>query len=150
VENVSTVKLKELGFDKAASDIDAGVEYKRKVTIATENFRYVTPDQFTAFNQKLRRDTEKGDSRHGRTYDQLVCIPIDAYPEVPPANVLNDLAQATEKNCFDTFEIAKIESIQELPDPILFGRIKGCANRFFISQWDNDVKISDIIGDNEG
>jgi hypothetical protein len=51
---------------------------------------------------------------------------------------------------FDTYEIAHIQSIVERKDPILFGCITGCADKFFIAQWDDDVKIEDIINENEG
>jgi len=37
-----------------------------------------------------------------------------------------------------------------VPDPILLGRITGCENRYFIAQWDDDVKIEDILKENEG
>jgi hypothetical protein len=49
-------------------------------------------------------------------------------------------------DCFDSFEIAKIQWKREIKDPILFGRIDGCPDRFYVSQWDDDVRIEDILG----
>ena len=51
---------------------------------------------------------------------------------------------------FDTFEVAKIESTRVYRDPIVFGRISGCDDRFYIAQYDDDVKIEDLLGPNEG
>jgi hypothetical protein len=36
------------------------------------------------------------------------------------------------------------------PDPIIFGRIKGSNNRYFVAQWDDDVKIEQILRADEG
>jgi hypothetical protein len=36
--------------------------------------------------------------------------------------------------------------VKEVIDPIIFGKIDGCTDRFFIAQWDDDVKIEDIVG----
>ena len=65
--------------------------------------------------------------------------------EFPPDTVLDALEKAKEDNCFDTFEVAKISWIEEIKDPILFGIIEGCSDKFFISQWDDDVKIEDLL-----
>ena len=47
-------------------------------------------------------------------------------------------------------EIAKIQDIVQTKDPIVFGCINKCADRFFIAQWDDDVSIEQILNDNEG
>ena len=142
-------QLKELGFEKAASDIEKLKEFNRKCAIAYENFRYVKPEQISSFNSRLRRETEKKES-WGSTYDKLVFTNIKSYSEVPPNDVLESLQKAKGFGCFDEFEIAKIASTQERVDPILFGKVNGCEDLFYIGQWDNDVKIEDILKDNEG
>jgi hypothetical protein len=58
--------------------------------------------------------------------------------------VLEKMREAKKCNCFDSFEIAKIESIEVKKDPILFGRVNECGDRFFIAQWDDDVTIEAI------
>lgn len=49
--------------------------------------------------------------------------------------------------CFDSFSVAHIA---EVKDPILFGEIAECTDKFFIAQWDEDVKIEDILTEKEG
>ena len=153
-EKITVEELKAVGLDRAASELEAQQEFFRKTAIAYENFRYVTPEKINQFNEGLRKKTEKveGKNRWGdiTVYDRLVFTRLSDYKNSPPKNVLNSILQAKEKKCFDDFEIAKIESHREVPDPIVFGRIKGCPDYFFIDQWDNDVKISDILKENEG
>ena len=72
------------------------------------------------------------------------------YPSAPPQAVLDKVEEAQKVGCFDAFEVCKVESVREYKDPIVFGRITGCPDRFFIAQWDNDVKIEDILKENEG
>ena len=146
---VSVERLKELGLDKASKDMENLQEFDRKCAIAYEKFRYVTQQKIDEFQQRIRAKTEKK-TDWGFTYDTLKFTDLKQYPEVPPESVLDLLESAKKENCFDSFEVAKIESVQERVDPILFGRIKGCPDRFFIGQWDNDVKIEDILKDNEG
>lgn len=63
---------------------------------------------------------------------------------------INIKEKAQKLKCFDTFEIAKIEAVEERKDPIVFGCITGCPDKFFIAQWDDDVKIEDILTESEG
>lgn len=62
-------------------------------------------------------------------------------------SVLDSLEVAMGRKCFDSFMVAHIIDVE---DPILFGYINGCSDHFFIDQWDEDVKIQDILKDNEG
>ena len=57
------------------------------------------------------------------------------------------LEEAKKLDCFDEFEIAYIA---EVKDPILFGIVKGCSTKFYVAQWDDDVRIEDILAPNEG
>jgi hypothetical protein len=61
-----------------------------------------------------------------------------------------ELRKAKGLECFDRFEVAKVETIEVRPDPIIFGLINDCVDKFFITQWDDDVKIEDILKQNEG
>jgi len=133
---VAEDKLEALGFTKALDNVKKLRVKKRKMAIAYEHYRFVTQEKIDAFNQKL--------ASAGK---QLSFTPVKDYSKVPPSNVLADLETAQNRQCFDEYEIA---SIKKKPDPILFGRINGCSDRFYVSQWENDVKISDIIADNEG
>jgi hypothetical protein len=133
-------RLEKLGFKTASTKVKEFSIKKRKMAIAYENYRFVRPEKIEAFNQKLRA---------GKNWDykMLTFTPIGKYAEVPPTSVLDALEVAMERKCFDYFEVAHIVTVK---DPILFGCITGCTDRFFISQWDDDVKIEDILKPNEG
>jgi len=135
-------RLERLGFKAAGAKVKELSVRKRKMANAYENYRFVRPEKIDAFNAKLMNQ-----SRKGGDYKCLTFTPVDQYSEVPPAHVLDKLEVAMERKCFDSFEVAHIINVK---DPILFGRIQGCPDRFFIDQWDDDVRIEDILKPNEG
>ena len=147
-------QLQKLGFKKASSKLNEQLEFKRKMAIAYEHYRYAKQELIDKFNKKLKAGTLKEQGKAGSNlqhqYDQLISIKVGDYTEVPPAEALTKMEVAVERKCFDYFEIAKVESVVEYKDPILFGRIKGCPDRFFISQWGSDVTIEEILGKNQG
>ena len=120
------------------------VDEVERMKMAYEKYLFVSQKTIDLFNDKLKIETLKEDSRH-RIYKRLVFIPLETYDQLPPDTVLDALEKAKEDNCFDTFEVAKISWIEEIKDPILFGIIEGCSDKFFISQWDDDVKIEDLL-----
>lgn len=142
-------ELRELGFEKVAEDLCKMREFERKCAIAYEHFaRRVSQEQINQFNQKLRaKSIRETDTDY--YYDQLVFTDISKYQTIPPSDVLMKLKEAQKFNVFDYFEIAHIQSQQERKDPILFGCINGCPDRFFISQWDSDIKIEDLLSAEE-
>lgn len=141
-------KLRKLGFTAAANEIDAKESLRRKLSLAYEHFRYVTPTVLDRFQQELRTKTERGKRGVNLHVDQLVFDPVATSRRIPPADVLAKMDDAKKLGCFDDFEVAHIQTVDE--DPILFGVVRGCPDRFFIAQWDNDVKIEDILKDGEG
>lgn len=134
-------RLEKLGFKTASTKVKELSAKQRKMAIAYEHYRFVRPDKIEAFNAKLR---QKGTIYE---YQVLAFTPVESYQEVPPAHVLDKMETALGRKCFDVFEIAHIVNVK---DPILFGRIKGCSDRFFIDRWDDDVRIEDILKPNEG
>lgn len=134
------VRLNKLGLKGVANKI--GKIKQMKTAYGT--YLYIDQEKITGFNKRLREDTLWED-KNARNFKQLVFIRLEVYEEIPPAHVLDALEKATELGCFDYFEIAKIQWIKEIKDPIVFGRIEGCPDRFFISQWDDDVKIDDLL-----
>lgn len=143
--------LEELGFTKAAEGLKQKRELARKMRLAFEHFRVVTPDVITRFNEDLYKRSKVNDGKFGGyTYQCLKFTPIAQYGEIPPTAALEALRSAKEIGCFDAFEVATIESVKVVPDPILFGVITGCQNKYFIAQWDDDVKIEDILRPEEG
>ena len=135
-------RLEKTGFKAASKRVTELRERKRKLMIAYENYRFVRQEKIDAFNEKLRKQKSKDGS-----YSLLDFSPIESYEGAPPESVLDALETAQARNCFDTFEVAYIRRVK---DPILFGRIKACPDRFFIAQWDDDVKIEDILKPHEG
>lgn len=143
--------LEELGFTAAANSVKQKRELARKMRIAFEHFRVVTPEHIKDFNEKLYTTSKSKAGQFGSySYQRLTFTPISQYGEVPPAPALEALRAAKELKCFDSFEVAKIESVTVVPDPILFGCITGCDKKYFVAQWDDDVKIEDILRPDEG
>ena len=136
-------RLKRLGFKKVVEKDEEVKSLQRKLAIAYEHFRYVRQEKIAAFNQKLYKKTRKKDGGH----DVLTFESITKTSKVPPTDVLEELEKAKELNCFDEFEIGYIAKVE---DPILFGVVNGCTTKFYIAQWDTDVRIEDILASNEG
>lgn len=133
-------RLEKLGLSAVAKKLDVA----EKMKMAYERYLFIPPGTVIKFNEKLRKDTLIEDNK-STTYKRLIFIPLAQYGKLPPENVLNALELAIEDKCFDSFEVAKIDWIKEVKDPILFGVIDGCPDRFFISQWDDDVSIEDLL-----
>ena len=142
-------KLEKVGLKTASNRVKELQELRRKMTIAYEHFRYVKPEKFDNFNKKLKQETLREDKK-AYYYKHLIFIKLEDYSEVPPVFVVDALEKAQEFNCFDYFEVCKIEDKVEVKDPIVFGCINNCPDKFFISQWDDDVKIEQILKENEG
>lgn len=140
-------RLARLGFNRASRSVAMLAEKKKKLAIAYEHYRYVRMEKMNAFKKKLREDSYKNLSSGRNQWKELSFTPLDQYNAAPPSHVLDSLETAIGRNCFDAFAIAHIVKVE---DPILFGYVNGCTDHFFIDQWDNDVKISDILKDNEG
>lgn len=145
-------RLARLGFTKVASNLKALKEKKRKMMLAYEHYRVVSPEKVAQFNEELKKKTQTG-SAYLREWKELSFMPIEAYEKVPPAEVLEavEKAQAMEAGngvkVFDAFEVAYIRNVK---DPIIFGRVNGCPDRFFIAQWDTDIRIEDLLKAHEG
>lgn len=169
---MNTELLKELGMDAASKNLDRKLTLKKKLTVAYEHFRFVEPHVFERFQEEVKNKTLKvivacprcNNHEHAKkscgycqktgalhmTHDTLSFTDLKEYPEVPPMDCLMDLKKAKDMGCFDSYEVAKVQTVDVRPDPIIFGLIKGCEDKFFITQWDDDVKIEDILRESEG
>jgi hypothetical protein len=167
-------ELTDLGFRTAAYELGKHKELgnkglREKLRVAFEHYRVVEPEHIARFNEKLKANTLKKTTRLRRTdYNEIKLIkrtiwqalqftPIHNYTAAPPREVLVELKRAKDIGCFDSFEIATINEVRDehvqtirMEDPILFGRIENSDNRYFIAQWDDDVKIEDILREDEG
>jgi len=168
-------ELTDLGFRTAAYELEKHKELgnkglREKLRVAFEHYRVVEPEHIARFNEKLKAETLKKTTRLRRNdyrdeikiirttkYQRLQFTSIHNYTAAPPREVLVELKKAKELGCFDSFEIATINEVHDehvqtirMEDPILFGRIENSDNRYFIAQWDDDVKIEDILREDEG
>jgi hypothetical protein len=142
-----------LGFTAAAANVRVNREMARKMRIAFEHFRVVSPENMAKFESELYERTHKRSSlSYTASYQRCQFTPISQYRQVPPKEVLEKVREAMALGCFDGFEVLTIENVeaQRIPDPIIFGRIMGTQNRYFVAQWDDDVKIEDILRPDEG
>lgn len=159
----------EAGFVKTAEVLKDKAERGRKLAIAYEHFKIVTQEQIDSFSKKLvektRRPLDAEQARRlelqktphhptrweGATviHDELKLVAMETYPGLPPGDVLAKVKEAKVLGCFDRFEVAEVSPVStvvKLPDPIVFGLVNGCTDRFFIAEWGDDVKVSDLIG----
>lgn len=151
---MDTKEIKEieaLGFTTIAKELTAEQEFNRKTAEAYLQFKIVRQEHIENFNKELKKKTLRELGTAGRDlyheYETLKLQDIRQYPSLPPAEVLGKLKEAQKLNIFDYYEIMKIESVQEYKDPILFGCINGCPDKFFIAEWDQDIKLADLIGE---
>ena len=146
-KKITADRLESLGFKRLSGEVKELSVRKRKLAIAYEHYRFVRQEKIDAFNKKLKEKTKKKQPWGGESWQALSFDAIETYDKVPPADVLEALEVAQGRKCFDSFEIA---SIKEVKDPILFGRIARCSDRFYIAQWDSDISIEDLLLPNEG
>lgn len=138
-------ELREVGMDEAANQLEKKMVLAKKMMVAYEHYRFVTPEIIARFNKALQEKTQKDYS-----YDRLKFQALKSYAKVPPKTVLESIKKAMDMKCFDSYEVASVETVEVRPDPIVFGIISDCPDKFFIDQWDNDVRIEDILKESEG
>ena len=166
----------EAGFTAAGAELEKKAERARKLALAYEHYRYVSQKKIDDFKSRLlqatRRRPTEAEAMHEATtlmlmyqtigqilssasdvYDALVLDPLEKYVGLPPADVLATVKVARGRGIFDRMEVAHVEPVAtqiHYPDPIVFGLVDGCTDRFYIAEWGNDVSINDLLADNEG
>lgn len=140
--------LKSIGLVAVAETIEETASLSEKLKEAYARYRFLTPSAIERFQQKLRDEATQA---HGViSYKRLRFTRLEQYQKLPPDEVLAALEQAKSYQCFDYFEVADLETVKQLPDPLLLGCVNNCADKFFITQWDEDVKIQNILQGDEG
>ncbi len=146
--------LAAAGFAAAAESVKKQRTMARKLRIAFEFHRIVTPGNIKKFQDDLKTKTLKMDGKNQwgniETYDRLLFTKVEDYKECPPREVLEEVKKAKARGIFDRFEVATIQSVTTVPDPIVFGVIDGCENKFFVAQWGSDVSIEQLLAEDEG
>lgn len=141
------LRLAALGMDSAAQTVKKAKEANaarekacEKWALAYAHYKFLTPEQIAVFRGTLEGIRDSNGRRKS-----LALTPLKQYPNVPPNDVLDALETAQGHQVFDSYEVAHIEWIAPVPDPILFGRIAGCPDYFVIAQWGDDVSVQDIL-----
>lgn len=138
-------KLEAAGLNKVVSRIKSVRLLHQKLDIAYKNYQLIATDEIISeFNEKLKKETLKED-KYSYSYKHLLFTPLEEYQKVPPDFVLERIIKAKQLECFDSFEVCTIGWHKEIKDPIVFGIIKGCSDKFFISQWDDDITITELL-----
>lgn len=143
-------RLRHLGLNAAAREVMRLSSLAQKCAVAYEHYRFVTQDHIDKFGHALRERTLQQIGGYQTVWDAVAVVPLQDYAKVPPSSALDALEEAQRLGCFDTFEVAIIQSVRQVKDPILFGRIEGCPDRFFVAQWDLDISIDDLLQGDEG
>lgn len=149
-------QAKALGFTAGATQAEANRDRARRMYLAYTSYEIVEPGHIDAFKGRLKERSYKTTGERGvnlrEYFDTLVFEAPESYKGtgdstgLPPKEALDAFQAARDAKVFDTFEVARVESVQVYKDPILFGRIEGCLDRFFIAQWGDDVSLQDLIG----
>ena len=127
-------QLEELGLTEAAKRLTERSASRTHIKQALENYKYATKRDIDAFNEQVRQ--------HGK---RLEIVLLKDYKTVPPDDVLQAIEGARELGCFTSFHVAHVVRVK---DPIVFGRVAEFNTLyFFIAQWGDDVKFSDLVGD---
>ena len=137
------------GFATAVKVAADEADVISRLARAYEHYRYVSAQKILDFQNRLKSATWKNND-YNITYDTLNFEPVSDYKTLPPVDVLEAVKTARETGIFDTFEVASIKTVRIVADPIVFGVISGCDDKFFVAQWGDDVKISDLLAENEG
>jgi len=125
-------RLEKLGFKKLSKSFTGKEEIRDKMKIAYKTFPFIEQGKVDSYNKKLVKKNEILRSYRIENYDD----------GIPDDKVLDSLEKAKELKCFDYYEVMRVE---QQKDPILFGRINGCPDRFYIDQWGSDVRVEDIL-----
>ena len=141
--------LKSIGLTAVAETIEETASLSDKLKQAYARYRYLSPSAIERFQAKLQAEAHMND-QGVTSYKRLRFTRLESYPKLPPDDVLAALDQAKSYGCFDYFEVADLETVKVYPDPLLLGCVNNCADKFFITQWDQDVKIQDILQGDEG
>jgi hypothetical protein len=140
---------KEAGFSKAAENVEYDYALAKKLLVAYADYQVVTSEQMEKFQARLKKETLQKLDKYTEVYKKLKLEPIQTYATMPPMEVLDLVSKAKATGLFGSFEVGYITDHVERrdPDPIVFGKIEGCGDYFFIAQWGDDVKVTDILAE---
>lgn len=139
----------ELGMTKAVEQAEKDEALTKSLLVAYQNYAFISQEKIDAFCARLQQKTLTTTGRAGwdlhHHYDTLKLEPLETYPGLPPVDVLTQVKAAKQRGIFTRFEVASIESVNEYKDPIVFGIVEGCSDRFYIGEWGEDVSMADLM-----
>lgn len=137
------------GFKKAGEKAQEDYALAKKLLLAYADYQIVTKKNFDDFNKALKAKTHRSLDRYTQVWKEVKLQRIENYEQLPPVEVLELVAAAKKTELFDKFEVAYIANTHyhRDPDPIVFGSINGCSDLFFIAQWGDDMKLTDLLGE---
>lgn len=145
-------KYKALGLTAIAEKIESkGLKAWREFAISAAGYKRINHSELVNFETELRKISDYSSKR------ELCQTPLEQYVGqnraegdmineqemgLPPTDVLEKLAVAQKSKLFDYFTVLHIKYV---PDPILCGHIKESKDLYFIAEWGDDIKFSDIV-----
>ena len=140
--------LKDLGFDSLAQRVKQAADRSFKENMAAiSGFKKITEEQFGAAGKRIRENSNYA--------LELALTPVKEYlgqdadrgstdtaVSLPPAEVLKTMASAKETGIFDSFAVIHV---RKAPDPIIVGQIRGSNDMWFVAEWGDDIRLSDIV-----
>lgn len=125
------VKSMELGMTDVAKKFEHEMEVALgQASIPSGYDTFITNKEIELFRKHLPKDKE------------LVIDEIDEYDRPLPTKIQRSLKKAKDTGTFEKFVIFWVRRV---PDPILFGVVKGQKRFYFIDEWDDDVSIEDFL-----
>lgn len=145
-------KYRNLGLTAIAETLERKANKSLKeLAISLAGYKRINRSELDKFQQELREVSDYHSKR------ELAETPLERYIgqhhvegdtveeaklAVPPADILEKLKVAKDSKLFDEFSVLHIKYV---PDPILCGKIKESKDLYFIGEWGDDVKLTDIV-----
>jgi hypothetical protein len=148
----SRIETKIQRLHKVGADAQAAI-LERQITVRESLLRLQEWDYkllpLTAINSFISKN-DNWDGNRGR-----VIIHVDSITEyqgnpkageakdrIIPDNVLDELDTAEERQLFDDYAVLWAENI---PDPLLLGKVDDCEDYFLIAEWGNDITFEQLM-----
>lgn len=145
-------KYRDLGLILIADKMEEkGMKAWKEFQISAAGYKRINQSELEKFRKELS-DISDYQSKRQLIETPLACYIGQGISEgdnvaeadfgTPPTSVLEKLKVAQESKLFDTFSVLHIKYV---PDPILCGKIKESDDLYFIDEWGEDVKLTDIV-----
>lgn len=156
--HITSIEAEEAGFTRLARQlkiIDSGFLIIKEEKIKNLLMKCVKMKKDIRYSQiYFKPDNSEGLSEYIECYSLYdkeakhgwIETLVEKYNKIPPKYVFEKLKTVRNLNLFDYYTVAELGTLTEKQkDPLLLGRLKNESDRFFISQWDDDIKLDDLI-----